>query len=55
LFAKFDQIHSVKDGHAGEKALLRTQGDSVGTNTDNDDVQVQAQQPIVGTIQAGSL
>jgi hypothetical protein len=54
LFAKLDQIHFVKDGHEGENAVLRTQCDSVGTNTDND-VQVQVQQPIVGTIQAGSL
>ena len=35
--------------------VSRTQGVSVGTNT-NDDVQVQVQaQPIVGTIQIGSL
>jgi hypothetical protein len=54
LFAELDLIHSVKDGHEGEKAVLCTQGDSVGTNTDND-VQVQVQQPIVGKIQAGSL
>ena len=52
LFAELDHLHSVEDGHEGEKVVSRT-GDYVGTKTD-DDVQVQVQ-PIVGTIQIGSL
>ena len=53
LFPELDHLHSVKDGHEGEKAVSHAQRDSVRTNID-DDVQVQVQ-PVVGTIQIGSL
>ena len=49
LFAELHHLHSVKDGQVREQAASHTQGDSVGTNTD-DDVQVQVQ-PIVGQFQ----
>jgi hypothetical protein len=47
LFAKLDQLHSLQDGHEGEKVVSHTKG-SVGTKPDGD-VQVQVQ-PVVGTI-----
>ena len=50
LFAELDHLHSVEDGHEGEKVI---QDDYVSTNTD-DNVQVQVQ-PTVSTIQIGSL
>jgi hypothetical protein len=48
LFAELDQLHSVQDGHEGEKVVSHTKGDSMGTKPDGD-VQVEVQ-PIVGTI-----
>jgi hypothetical protein len=53
LFTDLDQLHSVEDGHEGEKVSHPQQGvaDSVGINTDNG---IQ-DQPIVSTIQNGSL
>ena len=53
LFAELDHLHFMQDDHEGEKDVSRTQGDSMGTNT-NDDVQVQVQ-PTMGTILIGSL
>ena len=59
LFTELDHLHSVTDGHEGEKLV----GESVSTNTDDDmqthipvqpTVEVQVQ-PIVDTIQIGSL
>ena len=54
LFQELDHFHSVQDGQEGEKAVSHTHADSVGTNIDDDDVQVQVQ-PIVGTISVGTL
>ena len=51
LFEELDHLHSVVDGHEGEKVVSRTQDEC--SNTD-DNVQVQVR-PIVGTIQIGSL
>jgi transposase InsO family protein len=39
LFAELDHLHSVQDGHEGEKVVSHTKGDSVGTKLDGD-VQV---------------
>ena len=52
LFSDLDHLHSVTDGHEGEKDVsrARAQGASVGTNTNEDQ-----NQPIVGTMQVGSL
>ncbi|KAK1609157.1 hypothetical protein QYE76_032830 [Lolium multiflorum] len=50
LFAELDQLHSLQDGHEGEKVVSHTKG-SVGTKPDGDvQVQVQPVQPVVGTI-----
>src|SRR5664279_2577170 len=35
LFAELDHLHSVKDGHEGEKAVSRAQRDFVRTNSDD--------------------
>jgi hypothetical protein len=53
LFVEIDHLHSMQDGHEGEKAVSQMHGDFVSTKTD-DNAHVLVQ-PIVGTILIGPL
>jgi hypothetical protein len=44
LFAELDHLDSVKDGQEGEKDVSTTQGDSVGTKTDDDVCRLRTSQ-----------
>ena len=52
LFSDLDHLHSVADGHEGEKAVLRARAQGASVGTTNNEGQAQ---PIVGTMQVGSL